>query len=388
MSSKINKIEKLISSKITFLGAGPMSRAVVDQVILLANKIKKPIALIPSRRQIECDQLGGGYVENWTTEEFASYVQRFDDGGFVVLSRDHCGPFQISPKKPGESSPDLLTEMNQVKISLQSDIESGFEIIHIDPSLALKFGHTQDKIREIAFELITFCESVKPNFLTYEIGTEEQEHLSKTIDQSQFELNEILVGLQELKLPKPRFFVQQTGTKVQELRNVGSFDNELDSKGVLPSSVQVPLILKMCQKEGVWLKEHNADYLSDNALIWHKRFGIHSANIAPEFGVIETKALLKLANQIKALSLVSEFEEIVLAGKKWEKWMIPNSKATNSEKVLIAGHYHFSEEWAKKWRRNLFEASEKKKIDGEAQIKSAIEVGLKRYLHPFGYFNE
>ena len=308
MTSKINKIEKLISSKVTFLGAGPMSRTVIDEVIRIANKIKKPIALIPSRRQIECEQLGGGYVENWTTEEFASYVQRYDIGGFVVLSRDHCGPFQITPKNSDENTPDLLTEMNQVKVSLQSDIESGFEIIHIDPSLALKHGYTQDKIREIALELITFCESVKPNYLTYEIGTEEQEHLSKSIAQSQFELNEILLGLQELKLPRPRFFVQQTGTKVQELRNVGSFDNELDSKGVLPSSVQVPLILKICQQEGIWLKEHNADYLSDNALTWHKRFGIHSANVAPEFGVIETGALLKLLNQ-RLNQAISRFDE-------------------------------------------------------------------------------
>ena len=54
MISKINKVEKLISNKITFLGAGPMSLTVIDEVIRLANKSKKPIALIPSRRQIEC----------------------------------------------------------------------------------------------------------------------------------------------------------------------------------------------------------------------------------------------------------------------------------------------------------------------------------------------
>jgi hypothetical protein len=388
MINKINKVEKLISNKITFLGAGPMSLTVIDEVIRLANKAKKPIALIPSRRQIECGELGGGYVENWTTQEFSGYVQKQDSSGFVVLSRDHCGPYQIVNKNEDQSKQNLITEMNQVKISLQADIESGFEIIHIDPSLALKFGYSQEKVREIALELITFCESIKPNFLTYEIGTEEQEHLSKTISQSLHELNEILVGLKALKLPKPKFFVQQTGTKVQELRNVGNFDNDLDSKGVLPSSVQVPLILKMCQKEGIWLKEHNADYLTDNALIWHKRFGIHSANVAPEFGVIETKALLHLANRLNASKLVSEFQDQVLIGKKWEKWMIPESKASDLDKVLIAGHYHFSEDWARKWRKELFEFSAKKKIDGEIVIKSAVESGLKRYLIPFGYFND
>ena len=37
------------------------------------------------------------------------------------------------------------------------------------------------------------------------------------------------------------------------------------------------------------MKEHNADYLSDEALCWHPRLGIHAANIAPEFGVAESK---------------------------------------------------------------------------------------------------
>ena len=41
------------------------------------------------------------------------------------------------------------------------------------------------------------------------------------------------------------------------------------------------------------MKEHNADYLT-NDLSWHPKLGIHAANVAPEFGVVETKLFLKI----------------------------------------------------------------------------------------------
>ena len=46
---------------------GPMSKNIVDVIIEIANKNKKTITLIPSRRQIEYN---GGYVNNWTTKYF------------------------------------------------------------------------------------------------------------------------------------------------------------------------------------------------------------------------------------------------------------------------------------------------------------------------------
>jgi len=39
-------------------------------------------------------RIGRGYVENWTTEAFASYVKERDVGGYIILARDHGGPFQ------------------------------------------------------------------------------------------------------------------------------------------------------------------------------------------------------------------------------------------------------------------------------------------------------
>lgn len=56
------------------LGIGPMSLEVIDAVIEYARKKTFPIMLIASRNQIECDELGGGYVNNFTTSEFARYI--------------------------------------------------------------------------------------------------------------------------------------------------------------------------------------------------------------------------------------------------------------------------------------------------------------------------
>ena len=47
-----------------------MSRNGVHAAIRLAYRHQRPVMLIASRSQIECTELGGGYVEGWSTETF------------------------------------------------------------------------------------------------------------------------------------------------------------------------------------------------------------------------------------------------------------------------------------------------------------------------------
>ena len=54
----------------TLLGVGPMSNNIIDVTIELADKFNVPLMLIASRRQIDSEHHGGGYVNNWTTENF------------------------------------------------------------------------------------------------------------------------------------------------------------------------------------------------------------------------------------------------------------------------------------------------------------------------------
>jgi hypothetical protein len=170
-----------------------------------------------------------------------------------------------------------------------------------------------------------------------------------------------------------------------ETRNIGSFDAKLPVNGMLPASVQLPEIIRMCERNGVFIKEHNADYLSDKALQWHPRFGIHAANIAPEFGVVETRTLLSIAKSIGGTNFVDEFSEIALNGLRWTKWMLKNSNASEKEKVEISGHYHFADPAVIQIRQQLSEKLQKRGRDLELEVKNEVKNSIDRYLRWFGY---
>ena len=70
-----------------------MSTNVIDSICDYASKNNKKIMLIASRNQIECEDLGGGYVNNFTTQEYSKYVKKRDIKKNVIMCRDHTGPF-------------------------------------------------------------------------------------------------------------------------------------------------------------------------------------------------------------------------------------------------------------------------------------------------------
>ena len=109
----------------TLLGAGPMSVNCVDAVCEIANEYMVPMMLIASRRQIDSEDMGGGYVNNWSTEEFSSYVRSKDKNGMVLLSRDHGGPWQNNLEI--ENNYDLKKAMSSAKESYLTDIKSGLK---------------------------------------------------------------------------------------------------------------------------------------------------------------------------------------------------------------------------------------------------------------------
>ena len=132
----------------TFLGLGPMSVEVINSLDYFSKKYKKKIMLICSRNQIESEKLGGGYVNNFSTSEFANYVKK-KKNNLLIMSRDHCGPF----KRDGviKNKKNLKKEVDNCKISLLDDIINDFKILHIDTS---ECGNQK---YEIAHELINFC---------------------------------------------------------------------------------------------------------------------------------------------------------------------------------------------------------------------------------------
>lgn len=374
------------AKRITALGAGPMSKHSIDAIISLANFYQKYVFMIPSRRQIDADVLGGGYVENFSTENFVKYVRDRDAGNFVKLARDHSGPWQLGKT---DSNGQLMTHdsaMSEVKQSLAVDIEMGFDLIHIDPSMGLDNGLNQERVNLDIVELLDFCQARDKGRIEYEVGADEQSMMPEPVSASEAEFQKLTASIEKAKLRKPMFFVLQTGTKVKETRNVGAFDRHIPVLGAVPAAAQLPRMVEMCNRNEVMLKEHNADYLSDTALRWHRRFGVHAANVAPEFGVVETRALLSLAQELGQSSFVETLSSVALSGGKWEKWLVEGSNASEQERVEISGHYHFTDDRVLEERQKLMNRlTQEKNIDGEELVFGAVRSAINRYLVHFGY---
>lgn len=370
--------------RITMLGVGPMSITVTREAVTLANHYKTPISLIPSRRQVDSAELGGGYVEGWSTAAFSKFVKEIDIGGYALLARDHSGPWQGSASAASSSFP---LAMEDAKKSLEDDIACGFNLLHIDPSPALNKGFSERDVTAMAVELIAHCVSKMSDSrqCAFEVGTDEQDTAPDPLRVTAGRITTLLRELDRFGLPKPLFYVAQTGTKVLETRNFGSFDQPFTVEGSLPATVFLPEVLGLLKANGLLLKEHNADYLSDKSLRWHRKFGIHGANVAPEFGVVETKALLALLREHRFEDELEQFSRIVLEGAQWAKWLRSPTVTEDDLKVAIAGHYHFADPRVIEIRDRLSAHTSAKGADSESIIAAEVRRGIERYLMAFGY---
>lgn len=361
-----------------------MSVNCVDSIIELSNKHDIPIFLIASRRQIDSSDFGGGYVNNWNTREFANYVKSKDKKGKTILARDHGGPWQNSMEVDKKFS--LEMSMESAKHSFKEDIESGFQMLHLDPSIDIHKNLTTDESLERLFELYSFCnDEAKKNSkeLIFEIGTEEQSGSTNNPADLQKTLSKVRSFCLRNNFDFPSFVVIQSGSKVLEMKNVGSFDNELRIKNELPPEIQIPYMIDICEKNKIMMKAHNCDYLSEESLKWHPRLGIHAANIAPEFGVTESKALIEILVKNNLKNIADEMIEISFCSKKWVKWMIKNSNTSDFDKGIISCHYIFSFPEFIELKRNAEKELLKKDIVLDDFLKYKIKENLTKYLKSF-----
>lgn len=364
----------------TLLGVGPMSKNCVNASIELAEQYKTPLMLIASRRQVDSEQFGGGYVENWTTRQFADYVINKDVNRNVILARDHGGPWQNELERFQKMN--LVDAMRSAKDSYKADIDAGFQILHIDPSVDIHSKPDIDQILERIYELYEFCWSYaqqKNRDIIFEIGTEEQSGSNNTKEELEYTLESMNKFCNKNNIPFPCFVVIQAGTRVMETKNIGSFDSPIRIQNELPPEIQIPKMIEICKKYKIYMKEHNTDYLSSESLKWQPRLGIHAANVAPEFGVAETKAFINLLKKGGHVDLLNEFLDMSYNSLKWQKWMLSNTTASDIERSVIAGHYIFASKDFKELKRKASD-----KIDNLDDIlKNKVKESIFRYLKAF-----
>lgn len=317
----------------TLLGVGVVSRLVVDAALEAADELRVPVLLVASRRQVD---KYGGYV--WDTESFARHVRLRSYR--ALLCRDHGGPWQ------DEKEASVSEAMASAKESLAEDMRCKFDVLHLDPSPGGELA------MDLLVELCEFCEGQ-----ALEVGAEPQ---SGRVGDPE-DVRQLLDALPV----EPTFVVAQTGTLVKETRNVGEFTH--------PNPSLERRVRALVEAAGsVMVKEHNGDYLSWRALRLRPELGIGGVNVAPEFGVEQTRGLLELLRGAEE----DEFLQLAYDSRKWEKWLLPNSKASDRDKAVIAGHYVFETgEFAGLYARLL-----ERVPDAEERIKARVKGRIKWYL--------
>ena len=387
----MNKLSKIIhhidECKSTLLGVGPMSKQCVDVAIEQANIFEKPILLIASRRQIDSEEFNGGYVNNWTTAEFAKYVRSNDKKGNILLARDHGGPWQNDKEVARSLSID--DAMESCKRSFKEDIKVGFDFIHIDTSIDIfNKNVSTSEVVERLLDIYSFCAKTAIDYdreIIYEIGTEEQSGSTEQISEKRDILKTVQKTLKRKGIPLPQFVVMQTGTRVHSDRNVGSLDSNCRKAYEIPPEITLPQITSMCNSLNIYLKEHNLDYVSDELLKWHPSLGIHAANVAPEFGTTQTKIIINSLLEYNLTDIYEKMVELAVHSNKWRKWYDPITDSTNKRKAILSMHYIYS---SAEFVGLYSEAREMLKhfdYDLESEINHALTKSVKRYLHHFKY---
>ena len=334
--------------KNTFLGLGPMSLEVINSLNYFSKKYKKKIMLICSRNQIESEKLGSGYVNNFSTQDFARFVKK-KKNNLLIMSRDHCGPF----KRDSKYKTNLKKEVENCKISLLDDILNDFKFLHIDTS---ECGNSK---YEIANELINFCnETAKKHNkkIFFEFGAEDHgvlTNFNKFTKDAKFFSN----------FSNKQYIVCQTGSLVKSVFQVGQFDIE-----------SVKIMKKIAKEYGLLLKEHNCDYLSLEQIELRNQYGINAINIAPELGVIQSNLTYNMSKKFGLDKEIDEFRKFVLKKEKWKKWNYNNEN--NLIKFFSAGHYHFSTQIYKHLIQKL-----NKKVSFQRKLDKSIENNLLRYFN-------
>ena len=280
---------------------GPMSSQIVDCIL---SQDPQKFGLIPSRRQIDYNF---GYVNNWNSESFSQYVRKANPN--FVICRDHGGASQGNSHDHGLES--FAADCNF------------FDMIHIDP---WNFTKNLDEAITLTCDYIRFCNSLNEN-IVFEIATEESifyfdnEILKYFIDKVYNNLGNLFNKITHI--------VIQSGTKLKENNQIGKYSSErlIDQ-------------LSIVKKFDKLSKEHNGDYMSVDLIREKFNLGLDSINIAPEFGYLQTCAILENLDEEK----IELFYNLCYKFGKWQKWVDADfvPEKNKQDLIKISGHYVYS----------------------------------------------
>jgi len=400
--SEILQVVKNMNEKVTLLGIGPMSSTVIDASMECSIENDFPLFFIASRNQIEKETLGGGYVEGWNQYGLSSYIHKRAEemgyNGLLFKCRDHGGPWQRD-----EEYASKISEEKSIKNALESfksDINAGFQLIHVDTSkdpyqgANLSYATAIKRVTDLVKSIEQYRLKQRFGAVSYEVSLEETNGEFSVIQEFGTFVDCLMKEIDNRRLPRPVFMVGNTGTLTRMDKNIGKID-----------PVIVTELHKITSRYNLVLKEHNADYLDDYYLKMHPELGIGMSNVAPEFAKLETEALLALADIEEKYISINNIETInksdfinvlfthVKQSNKWKKWLIDKTAEVdfdnNSElkKTIISvnGHYFYNKKDVAEARRILYKNLKDLGIEADAEnyVKNNIKKGIQRYVDAF-----
>jgi len=325
-----------------------MSRQVIDAVAGYSRRTGKEVTLIASRNQVDCDAFGGGYVGGFTTASFAKYVRSLE-APQVLLARDHSGPYfsqQEASLRPEDAVAATLA-------SIREDIDACFDIIHIDCSKHR--GDIREATAYLIREAMQYAKDVGRS-IRFEVGTEENVGTQTSPAKFKADLDFVC------NVCVPEFVVGQTGSLVKEVFQVGSFD-----------LIGTRELTRIAHSFGVKFKEHNADYTGSLQLRQRRLAGVDAVNVAPEFGVCQTRTTMFLAQEYGLREELDSFLRVAEESGCWKKWIY--GEPSPVFKALIAGHYVFASD---EYQSLLTQLS--RKVDVYARISEELQLLIDHYV--------
>lgn len=260
----------------------PYSRDVVSMMYFWSRRTSTPIGLICSLNQVRA---GGGYTgfDPYSLVEFAR-EQCWTDQPLVVC-RDHLGK----------------TENNDVvHRTIETDEDAGFRVVHL---------HTEN------LALIKTCLETYGS-LQFELGTGEVTPVNPRL------LQDLAFLARENRLEKSVAYLSfPTGCKIS-------------ADGVTNVNIVDTFACNRASELGFALKGHNSDYSNAATLQTLKRAGIAAINVAPQIGVVATRAYVNFA-RMTGYDL-EPWESCVIAGNEWSRW------GPMRHAVDLGGQYHFN----------------------------------------------
>ena len=136
----------------------------------------------------------------------------------------------------------------------------------------------------------------------------------------------------------------------------------------------------------------------------HPALKVSSSNVAPEFGVIETRSYLLLADFEKRLSSMGLIEKTsdtadilrraAVETGRWRKWMLPEQADLKVEEVLkdqdltyliadISGHYTFEIPEVASALKQMLDQLENVNVPARRFVLDSIKRSIGRYVSAY-----